>query len=106
MANYGASQASQLPYQLGVGFLGKKINTMAPGLRTTVPGVWGVGDANSDNSTNVPHAMASGKKAAVFCHGKSGFYLNICTIANYMQLNWPRRSWHKSVQPRPKEQPC
>ncbi|KXG45485.1 Pyridine nucleotide-disulfide oxidoreductase, class-II [Penicillium griseofulvum] len=68
MVNYGASQASQLPYQLGVGFLGKKINTTAPGLRTTIPGVWGVGDANSDNSTNVPHAMASGKKAAVFCH--------------------------------------
>ncbi|KAJ5184910.1 hypothetical protein N7491_007219 [Penicillium cf. griseofulvum] len=68
MVNYGASQASQLPEQLKVGFLGKKMNTMAPGLRTTVPGVWGVGDANSDNSTNVPHAMASGKKAAVFCH--------------------------------------
>jgi len=26
------------------------------------------GDANSDNSTNVPHAMYSGKKAAVYCH--------------------------------------
>ncbi|CAG7974842.1 unnamed protein product [Penicillium nalgiovense] len=68
ITNYGTSQASHLPEQLKVGFLGNKMNTMAPGLRTTVPGVWGVGDANSDNSTNVPHAMSTGKKAAVFCH--------------------------------------
>ncbi|OQE19248.1 hypothetical protein PENFLA_c019G03894 [Penicillium flavigenum] len=68
ITNYGTSQASKLPEQLKVGFLGKKINTTARGLRTTIPGVWGVGDANSDNSTNVPHAMFSGKKAAVFCH--------------------------------------
>ncbi|KAL2843906.1 hypothetical protein BJY01DRAFT_264107 [Aspergillus pseudoustus] len=68
MANYGTYQASTLPAQMGVRMLGGKIDTTAPGLRTTVKGVWGVGDANSDNSTNVPHAMASGKRAAVFCH--------------------------------------
>ena len=50
--------------------LGGKIDTTAPGLRTSVKDVWGVGDANSDNSTNVPHAMASGKRAAVYCHGE------------------------------------
>lgn len=106
ITNYGTSQASHLPEQLKVGFLGNKMNTMAPGLRTTVPGVWGVGDANSDNSTNVPHAMSTGKKAAVFCHGESEFYPNIYTIANSVQLNWPRRSWQKSVATRLKEQPC
>jgi hypothetical protein len=106
ITNYGTSQTSKLPEQLKVGFLGTKMNTTAPGLRTTVPGVWGVGDANSDNSTNVPHAMFSGKKAAVFCHGELGFYPSIYTIANSVQLNWPRRSWHKSVAARPKEQPC
>ncbi|KAJ6159757.1 hypothetical protein N7497_004294 [Penicillium chrysogenum] len=68
ITNYGTSQASNPPEQLKVGFLGKKMDTTARGLRTTIPGVWGVGDANSDNSTNVPHAMSSGKKAAVFCH--------------------------------------
>ncbi|KAL4761090.1 NAD(P)/FAD-dependent oxidoreductase [Aspergillus foveolatus] len=68
MANYGTSQASTLPAQMGVRMLGGKIDTTAPGLRTSVKGVWGVGDANSDNSTNVPHAMASGKRAAVYCH--------------------------------------
>ncbi|KAL4898837.1 hypothetical protein BDW74DRAFT_171932 [Aspergillus multicolor] len=68
MCNYGTSQASALPAQLGVRMIGGKIDTTAPGLRTSVKGVWGVGDANSDNSTNVPHAMASGKRAAVYCH--------------------------------------
>ncbi|PKX94833.1 NAD(P)/FAD-dependent oxidoreductase [Aspergillus novofumigatus IBT 16806] len=68
ITNYATSQASELPKQLGVGFLGNKMNTTARGLRTTVKGVWGIGDANSDNSTNVPHAMSSGKTAAVHCH--------------------------------------
>ncbi|CBF71843.1 hypothetical protein AN6963.2 [Aspergillus nidulans FGSC A4] len=68
MANYGTYQASTLPAQMGLRILGGKIDTTAPGLRTSMKGVWGVGDANSDNSTNVPHAMASGKRAAVYCH--------------------------------------
>ncbi|KAL4875993.1 putative cytoplasmic thioredoxin reductase [Aspergillus karnatakaensis] len=69
MTNYGTSQASKLPQQLGVKFIGGKIDTSTnAGLRTSVKGVWGVGDANSDNSTNVPHGMASGKRAAVYCH--------------------------------------
>jgi thioredoxin reductase len=70
ITNYNTSQASDLPSQLGVGMLGSKMNTTAKGLQTTIHGVWGVGDANSDNTTNVPHAMSSGKKAAVFCHGE------------------------------------
>lgn len=82
------------------------MNTTAPGLRTTVPGVWGVGDANSDNSTNVPHATSSGKKAAVFCHGGLGFYQAMYRVANWMQWNWRQRSWHRSAAARPKEQPC
>jgi thioredoxin reductase len=106
IANYGTRQASELPSQLQVGFLGGKINTTAPGLRTTVPGVWGVGDATSDNSTNVPHAMYSGKKSAVFCHGRSAFYQTMYGIANSMQWNWLRRSWHRSVAVQPKERPC
>ncbi|GFF98844.1 alkyl hydroperoxide reductase subunit F [Aspergillus udagawae] len=68
ITNYATLQASELPSQLGVGLLGSKINTTARGLRTTVKGVWAIGDANSDNSTNVPHAMSSGKTAAVHCH--------------------------------------
>ncbi|KAL3493261.1 putative cytoplasmic thioredoxin reductase [Aspergillus germanicus] len=36
MCNYGTSQASSLPDQLGVRMIGGKIDTTAPGLRTTV----------------------------------------------------------------------
>ncbi|KAE8377145.1 hypothetical protein BDV26DRAFT_282078 [Aspergillus bertholletiae] len=68
ITNYATSQRSNLPAQLGVEMLGSKMNTLRKGLRTNVPGVWGIGDANSDNSTNVPHAMSSGKSAAVYCH--------------------------------------
>ncbi|KAE8370479.1 hypothetical protein BDV27DRAFT_169036 [Aspergillus caelatus] len=68
ITNYDTSQRSDLPAQLGVEMLGSKMNTLRKGLRTSVPGVWGIGDANSDNSTNVPHAMSSGKSAAVYCH--------------------------------------
>ncbi|KAI1200305.1 sulphydryl oxidase [Nemania serpens] len=38
------------------------------GLMTNIPGVYAIGDANADNITNVPHAMFSGKRAAVFLH--------------------------------------
>ncbi|KAJ2987702.1 hypothetical protein NUW58_g4359 [Xylaria curta] len=40
----------------------------ARGLMTNIPGVYAIGDANADNVTNVPHAMFSGKRAAVFLH--------------------------------------
>ena len=70
ITNFPSEQRSDLPAQLGLKMLGSKIDTQTnKGLRTSLAGVWGVGDANSDNSTNVPHAMYSGKKAAVFAHG-------------------------------------
>jgi hypothetical protein len=47
-----------------------KIYTTTPGLRTMVKGIWGVGEANSDNGTNALRDVASGKKAAVSCHGE------------------------------------
>jgi alkyl hydroperoxide reductase subunit AhpF len=37
---------------------------------TNVPGIYAVGDANSDGAPNVPHAMYTGKQAAVSLHGK------------------------------------
>jgi pyruvate/2-oxoglutarate dehydrogenase complex dihydrolipoamide dehydrogenase (E3) component len=40
------------------------------GLATNIPGAYAVGDANSDMVTNIPHALSSGKRAAVFIHGK------------------------------------
>jgi thioredoxin reductase len=37
---------------------------------TNVPGIYAVGDANSGSAENVPHAMFTGKRAAMFLHGK------------------------------------
>ncbi|OJJ83145.1 NAD(P)/FAD-dependent oxidoreductase [Aspergillus glaucus CBS 516.65] len=69
ITNFDTAQLSTIPDQLGLKMLGNKIDTQTnSGLRTSLPGVWAVGDANSDNSTNVPHAMFSGKRAAVFAH--------------------------------------
>lgn len=71
ITNYPSEQLSSLPDQLGLKMLGGKIDTQTnAGLRTSLAGVWAIGDANSDNSTNVPHAMFSGKRAAVFAHGE------------------------------------
>ncbi|KAE8150119.1 hypothetical protein BDV25DRAFT_172428 [Aspergillus avenaceus] len=69
ITNYPSAQRSDLPDQLGLAMLGNKIDaTTNPGMRTSLAGVFAVGDCNSDNSTNVPHAMYSGKRAAVFAH--------------------------------------
>jgi len=53
---------------MGLNITKEKIDVVTSSMRTSMAGVWGVGDANSDASTNVPHAMFSGKKAAVYLH--------------------------------------
>ncbi|KAJ5369687.1 uncharacterized protein N7496_005779 [Penicillium cataractarum] len=68
ITNFAAVQRSSLPYQMHLNVTKEKINVDASGMRTNVTGVYAVGDANSDGSTNVPHAMYSGKKAAVYLH--------------------------------------
>ncbi|KAJ6050283.1 uncharacterized protein N7446_005479 [Penicillium canescens] len=65
--NVPTAQYSSLPTQMGLDMAGGKINVTS-GMRTSEAGVFAVGDANSDGSTNVPHAMFSGKKAAVYLH--------------------------------------
>lgn len=72
MTNYPSAQRSDLPDRLGLAMIDGKIDAQSnPGMRTTLPGVFAIGDCNSDGSTNVPHAMFSGKRAAVFLHGMS-----------------------------------
>lgn len=70
ITNFPSVQRSYLGRPLGVKIYGEKMSVDAGSMKTIVPGVYAVGDANSDNSTNVPHAMYSGKKAAVYLHGK------------------------------------
>lgn len=63
---FPTSQASELGSQLGVKIENDKLmGNLTTKMKTNVAGVWAVGDANSDGSTNVPHAMWSGKAAAV-----------------------------------------
>ncbi|KFY62456.1 hypothetical protein V496_04588 [Pseudogymnoascus sp. VKM F-4515 (FW-2607)] len=68
LTNFPSVQRSYIGKPLGVKYYGEKVNVNAGSMRTDVPGVFAVGDCNSDNSTNVPHAMFSGKKAAVYVH--------------------------------------
>lgn len=68
ITNFAAKQHSNLGVRLGVKVYGEKMSVDPASMRAA-PGVFAVGDANSDNSTNVPHAMFTGKKAAVFVHG-------------------------------------
>ncbi|CAG8022707.1 unnamed protein product [Penicillium olsonii] len=67
MINVPTVQASVLPAEMGLEIVSDKINVTSA-LRTNEPGVWAVGDANSDGSTNVPHAMYTGKRAGVYVH--------------------------------------
>ncbi|PYH96147.1 sulphydryl oxidase [Aspergillus ellipticus CBS 707.79] len=69
ITNYPTAQRSTLPEELGTAMLEEKVDTTDySGMRTSVPGVFAIGDCNSDGSTNVPHAMFSGKRAGVFVH--------------------------------------
>ncbi|KAL4870253.1 hypothetical protein BDV12DRAFT_63694 [Aspergillus spectabilis] len=69
LTNFETAQRSSIPYDLDLAMKDGKIDTsINPGMRTSLAGVFAVGDCNSDGSTNVPHAMFSGKRAAVFGH--------------------------------------
>ncbi|KAH6611616.1 hypothetical protein Trco_001636 [Trichoderma cornu-damae] len=71
LTNFDTAQKSNLGEETGVVLYGGKLAAdESNGLVTNVPGIFAIGDANSDNVTNVPHAMYSGKKAAVYIQGK------------------------------------
>lgn len=69
LASFPKVQHSYLGANIGVQLVDDRIYVDPTNMKAA-PGVWGVGDANSDNSTNVPHALYSGKKAAVSVHCK------------------------------------
>jgi len=71
LASYPSEQTSNVGPQLGVQLYGGRLAAdPGAGLATNVPGVYAIGDANSDNVTNVPHALFSGKRTAVYLHGE------------------------------------
>lgn len=64
-------QKSSVGEDLGVTLYGGRLYAnQDKGLTTNIPGTYAIGDANSDNVTNVPHAIYTGKKAAVYAHGE------------------------------------
>lgn len=69
LGSFPEEQASEVGENMGVDLWGGRlaVNSTA-GLVTNIRGVYAVGDANSDNVTNVPHALFSGKRTAVFLH--------------------------------------
>ncbi|KAJ5902877.1 FAD-dependent pyridine nucleotide-disulfide oxidoreductase, partial [Penicillium taxi] len=67
LVDFPTNQTSTLPYEMGLEIDNSKIK-VASSMRTNETGVFAIGDANSDGSTNVPHAMFSGKRAAVYIH--------------------------------------
>lgn len=71
LVSYPSEQASKVGEEMGVRLWGGRLAVdPTAGLVTNIPGVYAIGDANSDNVTNVPHAMFSGKRTAVYLHGK------------------------------------
>ncbi|GAB1316357.1 hypothetical protein MFIFM68171_06567 [Madurella fahalii] len=69
LVSYPSEQASRVGEEMGVQLWGGRL-AVDPnaGLVTNIPGVYAIGDANSDNVTNVPHAIFSGKRTAVYLH--------------------------------------
>lgn len=70
LTSYDEEQTSWVGRDMGVRLDGGRLAADATkGLQTNIPGVYAIGDANADNVTNVPHALFSGKRTAVFLHG-------------------------------------
>lgn len=68
--SFPEEQRSEVGQKMGVTLYGNGRLAVDPtkGLVTNIPGVYAIGDANSDNVTNVPHALFSGKRTAVYLH--------------------------------------
>jgi thioredoxin reductase len=76
MTNFKSEQKSNLGANTGVALYGGRLAAnVSKGMESNIPGIYSVGDANSDNSTNVPHAMWSAKRAVVSLHGVFQHYL-------------------------------
>lgn len=71
LTNFGTAQKSNLGEETGVALYGGRLAAdKENGLVTNIHGIFAIGDANSDNVTNVPHAIYCGKKTAVHIQGK------------------------------------
>lgn len=75
LVSFPDEQRSGVGADMGVALYGGRLFAdQARGFLTNVPGVYAVGDANSNNITNVPSAVFTGKRAAVYLHGEFSTY--------------------------------
>lgn len=71
MISVPVEQTSWLGMEAGVRLVNGLLQANASdGFATNIPGIYAVGDANTDGISNVPHALFSGKQAAMHIHGK------------------------------------
>jgi thioredoxin reductase len=71
LTNFDTAQKSNLGEETGVALYGGRLAADGDhGLVTNIHGIFAIGDANSDNVTNIPHALYSGKKTAVHIQGE------------------------------------
>lgn len=69
-------QRSSVGADLGVTLYGGRLFAdQSKGFLTNIPGVYAIGDANSNNITNVPSAIFTGKRAAVYLHGRFSIHM-------------------------------
>ncbi|RAL09144.1 NAD(P)/FAD-dependent oxidoreductase [Aspergillus homomorphus CBS 101889] len=98
ITNYPTAQRSDIPAQLGVKMDGTKIDTADySGMRTSIAGVFAVGDCNNDGSTNVPHAMFSGKRAGVYIHVEMAREESAAAIGKRGESAFSRREMEKQT---------
>ncbi|KAH9895417.1 sulphydryl oxidase [Xylariomycetidae sp. FL2044] len=72
-ASFPDEQRSSVGADMGVQLYGGRLAADGTkGLVTNINGVYAIGDANSDNVTNVPHALFTGKRTAVYLHVQLG----------------------------------
>ncbi|PGH01676.1 hypothetical protein GX51_05122 [Blastomyces parvus] len=90
---FDSRQRSDLPYKLGLRMIKEKIDNNFRGMATSMPGIYAVGDCNNDGSTNVAHAMFSGKRAAVDIH-----ILLERENATAMGITLSKRSQHLTIR--------
>jgi thioredoxin reductase len=80
-------QKSSVGADMGVTLYGGRLYAnQDKGLITNIPGTYAIGDANSDNVTNVPHAIYTGKRAAVYAHGEEASALNFVLPSFFVKL--------------------
>ncbi|KAI0201979.1 pyridine nucleotide-disulfide oxidoreductase-like protein [Astrocystis sublimbata] len=100
-AEFPSKQHSDVGAAMGVRLDGGRLaadNTK--GLMTNIPGVYAIGDANADNVTNIPHAMFTGKRSAVYLHVALARFETATILAQHNGTSVAERDLEIELEPR------